>query len=115
MRAHYEIPEHYEPLEKLGAGGMGVVYRAWDKRLARFVALKYVTANEIEARNRGFDEARAIAALNHPNIAMIYEISENEDGPVLVLEYLPGGTLRSRIASGKLRAAEILEYAMEIT
>jgi serine/threonine protein kinase len=105
---------HYEILEKLGEGGMGVVYRARDNRLARLVALKYVRAKEIEARNRGFDEARAIAALNHPNIATIYEISENESGPVLVLEYLPGETLRSRIAAGKLRVAEILQYAVQI-
>jgi len=105
---------HYEILEKLGEGGMGVVYRARDKRLARFVALKYVRAKEVEAHNRGFDEARAIAALNHPNIATIYEISESEGGPVLVLEYLPGKTLRSRIAAGQLGLAEIVQYGLQI-
>src|SRR3974390_805138 len=88
---------HYENLEKLGEGGMGVGYRARDNRLNRLVALKFLAAESPDARDRGLSEARAIAALNHPNIATIYEISENKDGPVLVLEYLPGETLRSRI------------------
>jgi serine/threonine protein kinase len=105
---------HYEILEKLGEGGMGVVYRARDKRLSRLVALKYVRAKDTEARDRGLDEARAIAALNHPNIATIYEVSEGESGPLLVLEYLPGETLRSHIAARKLTLAEILQYAVQI-
>jgi serine/threonine-protein kinase len=105
---------HYEILEKLGEGGMGVVYRARDTRLARLVALKYVRAKDAAARNRGFDEARAIAALNHPHIATIYEVTETTNGPVLVLEHLPGQTLRSRLAAGPLSVAEILTYGLQI-
>jgi len=92
MRARYEL------LGPLGEGGMGVVYKARDKQLDRVVALKFLSAGAMEsapARQRALDEARAIAALNHPNIATIYEIGETAVAPVLVLEYLPGGTLRA--------------------
>lgn len=116
MKVHVENSTlaHYEILEQLGEGGMGLVYRARDKRLTRLVALKYVKATDPESRDRGFEEARAIAALNHPNIASIYEVSEGEDGPVLVLEYLPGETLKSRISTGRLGVAEILQYGLQI-
>jgi serine/threonine protein kinase len=79
----------YEILEQLGEGGMGVVYKARDTRLARPVALKFLAKGA-----EGTGEARAIAALNHPGIATIFEIGESDGSPVLVLEYLPGGTLR---------------------
>jgi CheY-like chemotaxis protein len=109
---------HYEVLEKLGEGGMGVVYKARDTRLGRLVALKFLAAGSVEsarASNRGLDEARAIAALNHPNIATIYEVSESDGAPVLVLEYLPGETLRSRIAARPLVLLEIVQYGLQIT
>src|SRR5690349_20045280 len=96
----------YEVVEKLGEGGMGVVYRARDTRLHRSVALKYlspVLAGLTDARERAVREARAIAALNHPNIATIYEIADWDGATVQVLEFMPGGTLRARIEAGPLR------------
>src|ERR1700733_8843778 len=97
-----EVVSHYEILDKLGEGGMGVVYKARDNRLHRFVALKFLPA-EITAtpeRIARFEqEARAISALTHPHIATIHAMEEYamEDSAgrrFLVLEYLPGGTLR---------------------
>jgi CheY-like chemotaxis protein len=108
---------HYEVLEPLGEGGMGVFYKARDRQLDRFVALKVLPARLVgspEARERFFAEARAIAALNHPNIGTIYEIRESDGAPVLVLEYLPGGTLRSRIRARPLAVTEILRYGLQI-
>jgi serine/threonine protein kinase len=109
--------EQYEVLEKLGEGGMGVVYKARDTRLDRFVALKVLPASlagSPEARERFCGEARAIAALNHPPIETLYEIRESEGAPVLVLEYLPGGTLRSRIGAQPLSLTEIVRYGLQI-
>ena len=89
---------HYEILEKLGEGGMGVVYRAEDKRLDRIVALKFLptdklqTDEEVERFNR---EAKAVSALNHPNVATVYELDEFEGKRFIVFEYLPGGTLKT--------------------
>jgi CheY-like chemotaxis protein len=106
----------YQSLEKAGEGGMGVVYKARDWRLDRLVALKFLPASQIEspqACSRGLAEARAIAALNHPNIATIYEIDESGGAPVLVLEFLPGGTLRSRMAAGVVSTAEIAKYGLQ--
>src|SRR5437879_4470448 len=96
---------------------MGVVYKARNTRLDRLVALKVLVPDRREAadaRDRGRDEARAIAALNHPNIATIYEVGENGGAPVLVLEYLAGGTLRSRIESRDFSCADIVEWARQI-
>jgi serine/threonine protein kinase len=107
----------YEILEQLGEGGMGVVFKGRDTRLARLVALKFLPARLVgspEARDRSLVEARAIAALNHPNIATLYEIGESDGAPLLVLEYLPGGTLRSRIGERALSLAEIVEFGLQI-
>ncbi|MBI4476588.1 MAG: protein kinase [Acidobacteria bacterium] len=117
IEAERWVNARHEILEKLGEGGMGVVYKARDKQLDRLVALKFLAANLEESRqahDRSIDEARAIAALNHPNVATIYEISESAGAPVLILEYLPGGTLRSRIAPGRLSVEEIVEYGLQI-
>jgi serine/threonine protein kinase/tetratricopeptide (TPR) repeat protein len=95
------IVSHYEILEKLGAGGMGVVYKARDTKLDRIVALKFLASNLVEsehARDRFLQEARAISAMNHPNIAIVHEAAEVDGEPFLVLEYLAGGTLRNKIA-----------------
>jgi serine/threonine protein kinase/Flp pilus assembly protein TadD len=91
---------HYELLERVGVGGMGAVYRARDERLDRIVALKFLHPGLLDseaAKQRFLQEARAISHLNHPNIAIIHAIEEHEDEVFLVFEYLPGGTLRSRI------------------
>lgn len=91
---------HYQILEKLGSGGMGVVYKARDIKLDRIVAVKVLAAHLLEsekARSRFLQEARAISALNHPNIAIVYEAGEMDGDPFLVLEYLSGGTLRAKI------------------
>jgi serine/threonine protein kinase len=111
MRARYEL------LGLLGEGGMGVVYKARDTQLDRVVALKFLTAGgspSTPARERALDEARAIAALNHPNIATIYEIGDSALAPVLVLEYLPGGTLRARTGARPLTLAEIIDCGLQI-
>src|ERR1700722_12655482 len=101
-----EVVSHYEILDKLGEGGMGVVYRARDLRLRRFVALKFLPP-EITAtpeRSARFEqEARAISALNHPHIATIHAMEESGDRRFLVLECLTGGTLRQRMKAAHSR------------
>lgn len=113
---------HYEILEKLGEGGMGIVYKAKDLKLDRFVALKFLATRLLpsdSAHARFMQEAHAISALNHPNIATIYAIEELEEQPVLVLEYLPGGTLRSQVnryqqAGSKLPVDTVISYALQM-
>src|SRR5689334_22201519 len=95
---------HYEILNKLGEGGMGVVYLARDSRLGRLVALKLLHPFLIESpqqASRLDQEARSISALNHPNIAVLYDVEEANVSKILVLEYLPGGTLSSAMRNLK--------------
>jgi serine/threonine-protein kinase len=106
----------YEILGKLGSGGMGLVFRAWDERLHREVAIKllYDDYKMPGIRERFLQEARAASALNHPNICTIFDIGEQNRNPYLVMELLEGETVKDRIARGALAAEEIVRYAMEI-
>jgi serine/threonine-protein kinase len=91
---------HYEVQEPIGQGGMGAVYRAIDVRLGRTVAIKFQNSeflSRTDARERFRNEGRTLSALNHPNIATIYEAGEEGGRPFLVMEYLPGGTLKERL------------------
>jgi serine/threonine protein kinase len=108
----------YEIVVLLGAGGMGEVYRARDRRLDRMVALKILPAHrsdQAEARERFEREARAIAALNHPNICQLYDVGTQDAVNYLVLEYLQGETLANRLARGPLALNDLLRCALEVT
>ena len=112
-----ETIAHYRILEPIGAGGMGAVYKAYDKKLHRVVALKVLPQEYVsqqDRRRRFYQEARAASALNHPHILTVYEVGEDGGNPYIAMEYVQGETLRQKIKSRALQVKQTLDIAIQI-
>jgi serine/threonine protein kinase len=113
-----QIVAHYRVIEKLGGGGMGVVYRAEDLKLKREVALKFLPeeiTRDRSAIERFEHEAEAAAAINHPNICTVHEIGEFEGSPYIAMELMEGETLKHKITDKPLALNTLLDWAIQIT
>src|ERR671919_91615 len=112
-----ETIAHYRIVAPIGAGGMGTVYKAYDNKLQRVVALKLLPAEYVsqqDRRRRFYQEARAASALNHPHILTVYEVGEDEGRPYIAMEYIEGETLRQKIKARSLKIKDTLEIAIQI-
>src|ERR1044072_2914289 len=108
---------HYRIFEPIGAGGMGAVYKAYDNKLQRVLALKLPPSEYVSQqarRRRFFQEARAASALSHPHILTIYEVGEDNGTPYIAMEYIEGQTLSNKIKNNGLKLKEALEIAIQI-
>src|SRR6476620_4090134 len=112
-----EAIAHYRIIEPIGAGGMGAVYKAYDNKLQRVVALKVLPPEYVsqqDRRRRFFQEARAASALTHPHILTVYEVGEDDGKPYIAMEYVEGETLRQKIKANNLQLKEAIDIAVQI-